>query len=117
MHALNLLVIATYMGYWRPTNFMTFYPVHPNYKQPGSPGFYISRTPDISHNYQHMLAIKKLQKDPEQENLIMLAMMLDFMAFTAQTYRRLLGTRPSPAAQLQAIRNIMVMSIHAMDAT
>ena len=47
----------------------------------------------------------------------MLAMMLDFMAFTAQTYRRLLGTRPSSAAQLQAIRNIMVMSIHAMDAT
>jgi hypothetical protein len=39
------------------------------------------------------------------------------MAFTAQTYRRLLGTRPSSAAQLQTIRNIVIMSIHTMDAT
>ena len=81
-----------------------------------TPGSYISQTPDISHYYQYMLGIKKLKKEPEQENLIIHAMMLDFMAFTAQTFRRLLCTLPSSAAQLQAIRNIMIMSIHTMDA-
>ena len=84
-----------------------------------TPGSYISQTPDISHYYQYMLAIKKLRKEPKQENLIIHAMMLDFMAFTAQTFRRLLCTLPSSAAQLQAIRNIMIMSIQlkTMDAS
>jgi hypothetical protein len=126
MHALYLLrasyfdatvIIPTYMGYWRPTDFMTFDPVHPNYNQPKTPGSYISRTPEISHYYQYMLAIKKLKKEPEQENLTMLAMILDFMVFNAQTLRRLLDTRPSSAAQLQAIRNIMIMSINTVDTT
>ena len=35
----------------------------------------------------------------------------------AQELGFVLGTRPSSAAQLQAIRNIMIMSIHTMDAT
>ena len=94
---------------------MAFDPVHPNYKQPKMLGSYISRTSDISHYYQYMLAIKKLKKESEEENPIMLAIMLDLMAFTAQTFRRHLGTRPSSAAQLQAIRNIMIISIHRCD--
>ena len=51
------------------------------------------------------------------KNLILLAMMLDFMAFTAQTFRRLLSSRSSTLVQLQAIRDIMLMSIHTIDST
>ena len=39
------------------------------------------------------------------------------MAFTAQTFRRLLSSRSSTLVQLQAIRDIMLMSIHTIDST
>jgi hypothetical protein len=79
MHALYLLAVShfdakvtipTYMGYWNPTDFMTFDPVHPNYKAPNTPGSYISMTSDISRYYQYILAIKRLKNEPEHEILL-----------------------------------------------
>ena len=40
----------------------------------------------------------------------------DFMAFTAQTFRRVLGRKPSSPANLQAIRDIMIENLSTMKA-
>ena len=38
------------------------------------------------------------------------------MAFTAQTFRRVLGRKPSSPANLQAIRDIMIENLSTMKA-
>jgi hypothetical protein len=43
--------------------------------------------------------------------ILYLSVIFDFMAFTAQTFRRVLKRKPSTPANLKAIRDIMVENI------
>jgi hypothetical protein len=55
----------SYIGYWEPHQFMTFNPSHPNYKVPGTSGFYVSTVKDISQYYYFLLTINSLDRPAE----------------------------------------------------
>jgi hypothetical protein len=46
-----------------------------------------------------------------------LAVLYNFMVFTAQSFRRVLGSKPSCAANLKMIRDLMIENLSTMDAT
>jgi hypothetical protein len=109
-----------YRGYWNDDDFMTFSPLGPPYKQPGHPGYYVSTTEDLNTFSVHIVDLDTLESSFMTQNmhqLLYLALLFDFMAFTAQTFRRVLGSKPSSAANLKAIRDIMLENLSTMDAT
>jgi hypothetical protein len=111
--------VPEYFGYWEPNQFMTFSPTGPPYIPPGSPGSYVSTTPDLDAFCSNLVDIDCIETtvlDANMVQLLYLALIFDFMAFTAQTFRRVLKRKPSSPANLQAIRDIMIESLSTMKA-
>jgi hypothetical protein len=109
-----------YRGYWNDDDFMTFSPLGPPYIQPGYPGSYVSTTEDLNTFSSHIVDLDTLESNfmtTTMHQLLYLAILFDFMAFTAQTFRRVLGSKPSSAANLKAIRDLMLENLSTMDAT
>jgi hypothetical protein len=107
-------------GYWNDDDFMTFSPLGPPYIQPGYPGSYVSTTEDLNAFSSHIVDLDTLASNfmtTTMHQLLYLALLFDFMAFTAQTYSRVLGSKPSSAANLKAIRDLMLENLSTMDAT
>ena len=80
--------IPEYRGYWEPSEFMTFSPSGPPYIPEGYPGSYISTTPDLStfgHNIVDIDCMTSGNFDDNLIQLLYLALIFDFLAFTAQT--------------------------------
>jgi hypothetical protein len=84
-----------YRGYWNADDFMTFSPTDPAYIHSGLPGSYVSTTPDLVAFIAHTVDLDTIEStfmtQPMQQQLLYLALIFDFMAFTAQTFRRVLG--------------------------
>ena len=98
---------------------MTFSPTGPPYIPPGSPGSYVSTTPDLDafcSNPVDIDCIEATTLDANMVQLLYLALIFDFMAFTAQTVRRVLGRKPSSLSNLQAIKDIMIENLSTMKA-
>ena len=96
--------VPEYFGYWEPNQFMTISPTGPPYIPPGSPGSYVSTTPDLDafcSNPVDIDCIEATTLDANMVQLLYLALIFDFMAFTAQTFRRVLGRKPSSPATLK----------------
>jgi hypothetical protein len=109
-----------YRGYWNDDDFMTFSPLGPPYIQPGYPGSYVSTTEDLNTFSSHIVDLDTLESNfmtTTMHQLLYLAILFDFMAFTAQTFRQVLGSKPSSAANLKAIRDLMLENLSTMDAT
>jgi hypothetical protein len=109
-----------YRGYWNDDDFMTFSPLGRPYIQPGHPGSYVSTTEDRNAFSSHVVDLDTLESNfmtTTMQQLLYLALLFDFMAFTAQTFRRVLGSKPSSAANLKAIRDLMLENLSTMDAT
>jgi hypothetical protein len=129
LHVVYLLVGAQYNGqytmlqyrrYWNDDDFMMFSPLGPSYFQPGTPGSYVSTTEDLHAFSSHTVDLDTLESTfmtTTTHQLPNLALLFDFMAFTAQTFRRVLGSKMSSAANLKAIRDIMIENLSTMDAT
>jgi hypothetical protein len=106
---------------------MTFSPLGRSYIQPGHPGSYVSTTEDsvvwllcLNAFSSHIVDLDTLESNfmtTTMHQLLYLALLFDFMAFTAQTFRRVLGSKPSSAANLKAIRDLMLENLSTMDAT
>ena len=108
-----------YFGYWEPNQFMTFSPTGPAYIPPGSPGSYVSTTPDLGAFASNLVDIDCIETtllDANMVQLLYLALIFDFIAFTAQTFRRVLGRKPSSPANLKAIKDIMIENLSTMKA-
>ena len=113
------VTIPTYRGYWEPNQFMTFSPSGPPYIPDDYPGSYISRTPQLGAFADYICAIDDMNSNYLNSDIIQilyLSVVFDFMAFTAQTFRRVLKRKPSTPANLKAIRDIMVENISTMKA-
>lgn len=126
MHALYMLnaqylnaqaSAPSYFGYWEPDQFMTFNPSHPNYKAPGTSGSYVSTVKDISQYYNFLLTINSLDRPAEETLLMYAGLFLDFCAYCAQSLRYLLDGRPATPALVRPLRQLILDSIHTMDAT
>jgi hypothetical protein len=75
----------------------------------------------ITHEFRQRFAFNRKSfgfgiLDSDMIQLLYLALIFDFMAFTAQTFRRVLKREPSTPANLQAIRDTMVENISTMKA-
>jgi hypothetical protein len=126
MHALYMLnapylgaqaSAPSYFGYWEPDQFMTFNPSNPNYKAPGTSGSYVSTVKDISQYYYFLLTINSLDLPAEETLLMYAGLFLDFCAYCAQSLRDLLDDRPAIPALVRPLRQLLLDSIHTMDAT
>jgi hypothetical protein len=110
--------IKPYCGYWDDNDFMTFSPLC-QYIHPGPYGSYISTATSLNDYASHIVDLHSMESanfTPDMIQLLYLAVIFDFMAFVAQTFRRTLGTRPSTPDNLRAIRAVMSDNIHTMDA-
>jgi hypothetical protein len=79
-----------YRGYWNDDDFMTFSPLGPPYIQPGTPGSYVSTTEDLNAFSSHVVDLDTLESNfmtTIMHHLLYLALLFDFMALTAQTFR------------------------------
>jgi hypothetical protein len=106
--------VPEYFGYWEPNQFMTFSPTGPHYIPPGNPGSYVSTTPDLNAFASNLVDIDCIETnllDADMVQLLYLALIFDFMAFTAQTFRRVLGRKPSSPANLKAIKDVMIENL------
>jgi hypothetical protein len=113
------VTIPAYRGYWEPNQFMTFSPSGPPYIPEDYPGSYVSRTPHLSAFAEYISAIDNMYSNNLNTDMIQilyLSVVFDFMAFTAQTFHRVLKRKPSNPAKLKAIRDIMVENIATMTA-
>jgi hypothetical protein len=113
------VTIPTYRGYWEPNQFMTFSPSGPPYIPEDYPGSYISRTPNLSAFADYIEAIDNMRSgflNTDMIQILYLSVVFDFMAFTAQTFRRVLKGKQSTPENLKAIRDIMVENISTMKA-
>jgi hypothetical protein len=101
---------------WKARDFMTFDPVDTVYHPPGTQGSYISRMPNIEGygRYYNDLRTKYKSMPPSFYSYYILALIFDFMAFTAQTFRALLGTRVGTESNLSSMRELMNQSLDAM---
>jgi hypothetical protein len=97
---------------------MTFSPLGRPDIQPGHPGSYVSTTEDLNAFSSHIVDLDTLENfmTTTMHKLLYLTLLFDFMAFTAQTFRRVLGSKPSSAANLKAIRDLMLVNLPTMDA-
>jgi hypothetical protein len=93
-----------YRGYWNDYDFMTFSPLGRPYIQPGHPNSHVSTTEDLNAFSSHIVDLDTLLESnfmtTTMHQLLYLALLFDFMAFTGQTFRRVLGSKPSSAANL-----------------
>ena len=106
MHVLNVIgckyLGATmapifYDGYWAARTFMTFDPIDTLYCPPKTDGSYISNITNIAvyaSTYQRLL---KLDMIANFRQMYILALVYDFMAFCAQTFRDVLDERQGTA--------------------
>jgi hypothetical protein len=109
-----------YRGYWNDDYFMTFSPLGPPYMRPGTSASYVSTTEDLNAFSSHVVDLDTLESNfmtTTMHQLLYLGLFLDFMAFTAQTFRRVLGSKISSATNLKAIRVMMIENLSTMDAT
>ena len=113
------VTIPAYRGYWEPNQFMTFSPSGPPYISDDYPGSYISRTPNLTAFADYICAIDDMKSNHPNTDMIQilyLSVVFDFIAFTSQTFRRVLKRKPSTPDNLKAIRDIMVENISTMKA-
>ena len=97
---------------WEARAFMTFDPVDTAYHKPGDEGSYVSSITNIQvygATYANLLR----KKIPESIKMYyVLTLIFDFMAFTAQTMRTLIGHRDGTANNLAGQRDLMRDSLH-----
>jgi hypothetical protein len=105
-----------YRGYFDDDDFMTSSPLGSPYIQHGTPGSYVSTTAFSSHIVD-LDTLDSTFMTTTMHQLLYLALLFDFMIFTAQTFRRVLSSKTSSAANLKAIRDTMKENLSAMDAT
>ena len=96
--------------------FNTFSPNIRLYIPPGVEGSYVSTIQEIGQYFQAIAYVAKMDLDEHAHTHVMLAILFDFAAFCAQTFRRIIGNRLSSAAGLQGPRDIFIESIQTRDA-
>ena len=72
---------------------------------------YVSTIQEIGQFYQALEYIKTLAVDKHGYKLLRLAVLFDFAAFCAQTFKRIIGNRPSTPAALQGPRDVFIESL------
>ena len=97
---------------WEARTFMTFDPVDTAYHKPGDEGSYVSTVTDIQvYGATYANLLKK--KIPESIKMYyVLAIIFDFIAFTAQTMRNLIGYRDGTENNLAGLRALMKEFLH-----
>ena len=110
------MILPIFAGYWEADSFNTFSPNIRLYIPPGVEGSYVSTIQEIGQYFQAIAYVETMDLDEHANTLVMLAILFDFAAFCAQTFRRLIGNRLSSAAGLQGPRDIFIESIQTRDA-
>ena len=101
--------------YWQPRSFMTFDPVDPEYKLPNSEGSYTSTMASIETYILTFRALKESKLPDDMEAIYNLVLIYDFMAFTAQTMRKVIGPdRNGTEYHLKGIRELMNDTMHML---
>jgi hypothetical protein len=92
------------------SSYMTFSPLGSVYHAQQTPGSYVSMTSSLqSYKYYYDL-IKDIQSP--HKTYLLLAIIYDFMAFTAQLYSRLLGDHRLNLPNMNCIRGALLKSIN-----
>ena len=94
------------------SSYMTFSPLGTVYHAHQTPGSYVSMTNSLQ-SYKYYYDVMRSIKAPYKTYLL-LAMIYDFMAFTAQLYRRMLGTHRLILTNMTAIRNTLHKSLNCI---
>ena len=97
---------------WEARAFMTFDPVDTAYHKPGDEGSYVSSITNIQVYGATYANILRKQIPESIKMYYVLALIFDFMAFTAQTMRTLIGHREGTANNLAGLRDLMKDSLH-----
>ena len=105
----------TASSYWEPRSFMTFDPVDPEYKLPNSEGSYTSTMASIETYLKTFYDLKEMRLPPADEAIYILVIIYDFMAFTAQTMRKVIGPDGHGTEHhLKGIRELMNDTMHLL---
>lgn len=94
--------------------FMTFDPIDTVYHAPGHEGSYISTTTDIERYPATLKRLMQLDMSKPFRQMYILAILLDFMAFTAQTMRAVIEDRVASHRHLRGIRELMSDTVHQL---
>ena len=101
--------------HWEPRSFMTFDPVDPENKLPDSEGSYTSTMASIETYMLTFRALRAMKLDYDMESMYTLVLIYDFMAFTAQTMRKVIGPeRDGTEYHLKGIRDLMNDTLHVL---
>ena len=96
------------------TSYMTFSPLSNVYHAPNTPGSYISTVAcvaDFIYYYDHITSTGNVRQ------YMLLALIYDFMAFSAQVYRTILRHRPPSLKQLLSARAALRAAIQQVRGT
>ena len=97
---------------WKARAFMTFGPVDTAYHKPGDEGSYVSTVTNIQVNGATYANHLKIRIPESIKMYYVLAIIFDFMAFTSQTMRTLIGYRDGTANNLAGLRALMKDFLH-----
>ena len=85
-------------------SFMTFDPIETVYYEPGTEGSYVSNTTDIERYIATFRKLMRIEMPASHRMLYILAIILDFIAFVAQTMRAVIENRVATHRHLKGIR-------------
>lgn len=92
-----------------PESYMTFSPLGHTYHPPNTPGSYVSSVQCL-HDYKYYFDICGLV-NTSAKTYMHLAIIYDFMAFTSQLYRNLLGRKVPSLRNMAVVRRFLRRSI------
>ena len=95
-------------------SYMTFSPLSTTYHAPGSPGSYISTQPSVQAYSYYFNLLDKIDITGDVKMYLLLTIIYDFMAFSAQLYRRILKDRAPSLKHMSAIRSTLQRAITAV---
>ena len=96
-------------------SYMTFSPLRTVYNAPSTPGSYVSTVACVADYLYYFDHLNTVAGNTRQ--YLLLAIIYDFMAFSAQKYRRILGSRPPSVKQLVAARTALRNTIQQVRGT
>ena len=85
------VTLPVFAGHWEPDSFMTFAPTSRLYIPPGIEGSYVSSIQEIGQYFQAIACISDMGLAEHDYTLVSLAILFDFAALCAQTFRRIIG--------------------------